>query len=1546
MMSAKGHCISLPHKMRVATHLPLLPSEVAIVVLRKKGTNQCVKQYTAKRNTVEQALRGLCFGFPEGGCAHADKICDKLYTGPDHESMPLKGRYFQHFPNQYYNNVSIQLDRLESLPTNRSELPGIKLIELPNINPEQDKGPAEGQFESDLHEADESITTSGIVCPLDPNDADKELKLVLGKLLGNEGAAEQALHAGEVAGATLNHIHEKPVSELKTPGFFSMAYPTVFINASCDFTAPRLVKIPFKEYIEHIYYCVDNRVSTHPFLKFFLMNLQLRMQALQQGRYVVAQQLNDAHLTIPELRENLRNEDESVPRKIISMATNFVNTDPYWREQKRKLDALTFFHRKEYGDLPAYFDTNSCAEYHWTPLHELLIKYVAKTGNLTEDYLRQKFQNDSTFKRQLILSNLHIVSSYFDARTINYFATVNRELFAYDDCWWRYEFAKSRGEIHSHSVILSIKHAQKIEAAMQHSTETENSDNIECDSADKLHKWLQTTHSDEERVFSPNFVSMHPGGGQESVTESGNREWVPNRDKWAAPEGTQPPPDCNPLAKNLDQVTSQEGGVSELHTSLVNRVALHRCNGYCLRSKKKKDGQNQNKYCRFHFGHLNPETKKTTGKEIHPFKAIVTEGEHPRYEGPRDHPRLIMHVKSRLLSWSANCDTQPIVDQDLLALQKYLASYACKGASTTEDLINVYRYLIESIDEQSTVRNLAQRLLLKTVGMVDVPGAAADYINCGGKLLHCTRTFQNVGISGYRQLNLGAKDGALTKDTPLDKFLSEKRRQDNPNISLWDWAKQCKCACKCDHVPVFTGLPVKPVWPVSEDYAKAMLMIFSNGTWHTTEDLKGSHETFAAALAEYLMSENCPTALTETLEQAKKKFDKKRRKNVAHSVIQNEASQSTSSQLSENSSQGSISYDLHLGRALMRDIAQQHISDITDPHIQKPLPTGGPNFDWHNYALECFGSVWPNNPETWIKSIADNAEKHDIESIDQCILPQINLLLANKLQRVVIGLNIQRFLQIAKGVLPEKTAPLCLLVQGTAGVGKTFVITALTRIARRIFKKNGATMNLAPTGAASVLLPNGRTVHSMTPPPMKMKKNKDFSTVQLSDYPLNANSLRKLRKYTGMHEDNTLKLMCLNLDERGMWSHRLLAWCSQRLKEATGDLENCFGGIPVINFFGDLGQLGPVLAKELYEKPHLNDSPDNISGYAIYRSFENVIVLSETMRQGPNELLLFYVQRLLRIRNGTIMQKDWQDINARYEGTLSQTEQEAFASGRVLTLMETWKEVHDENHIKLANLNVPVAVIPSKGRGKHHSLTDKQVGQIVQRSLIAVNSTVLLTKNQLGLTGVGLNNGAIGKVVAVLYAPSTSPPEFPLAVVVDFPGYKGPAWVPNNPNWIPIPVNEGRCDSQCCTRTGLPLMPGYAITIAKSQGMSIGANKPATHMRVKLQQSIDMEKCNLGTTYTAFSRCEKEENWCLVEPVTQDRLMYINEHPHMRARQEEEKRLIQLSQTTLEKYDISLHQYVSLLLEVDNFCNDQIHDGICNKLPSETCSCASCQLQH
>ena len=95
----------------------------------------------------------------------------------------------------------------------------------------------------------------------------------------------------------------------------------------------------------------------------------------------------------------------------------------------------------------------------------------------------------------------------------------------------------------------------------------------------------------------------------------------------------------------------------------------------------------------------------------------------------------------------------------------------------------------------------------------------------------------------------------------------------------------------------------------------------------------------------------------------------------------------------------------------------------------------------------------------------------------------------------------------------------------------------------------------------------------------------------------------------------------------------------------------------------------------------------------------------------------------------------------------------------------------------------------------------------------------MLTKNQGSLTSYGLNNGAIGRVVSILYERGKSPPDFPQCVVVDFPSYSGPSWLKDHPTWIPIPPRTSRCDRNCCSRVGLPLIPCHALPIAKSQGM-------------------------------------------------------------------------------------------------------------------------------
>ena len=115
------------------------------------------------------------------------------------------------------------------------------------------------------------------------------------------------------------------------------------------------------------------------------------------------------------------------------------------------------------------------------------------------------------------------------------------------------------------------------------------------------------------------------------------------------------------------------------------------------------------------------------------------------------------------------------------------------------------------------------------------------------------------------------------------------------------------------------------------------------------------------------------------------------------------------------------------------------------------------------------------------------------------------------------------------------------------------------------------------------------------------------------------------------------------------------------------------------------------------------------------------------MRQGPDQLS--FLNLLLRVRNGTITQQDWIDINNRCEKDLSSDENNNFNHDSV-TLMETWAEVNEQNHYKLAEKGIPVAVIPSKGGGRHHIQTPKQCGQIVHKSLVDVGTTVHILRRE------------------------------------------------------------------------------------------------------------------------------------------------------------------------------------------------------------------------
>ena len=1020
MFASKGHSVSIPNDMKIALELPLLPEEVGVIIIRKPGSTS--KSYLVERRKVQSALDALVFGIPNGGSDTPLTPQHKFYHGPDHKSgKTLRNKYFLLRPNPYYADVTICEHRLNKLPIQKGELEGLLEYNLLDDEEDEDKGPAPNMF--DKLSSDAEVTSrSAIVTPVNFDDQDEEVKKMLQKFTGT------SINQNSVATAQLHNDNSKePLRELKVAGFFSMAYPTIFVNGSCDITIKALHPVPYQEWVSHIYYNVDNRVSAHPYLKFHLMNINLKKKALDQGSFVVAQQINDIHLTVEQLLQNIQSGDNSVADKISKVGSNIPTTGPYWYQRKREVEALAFFNLKESDCLPTYFDTSSCAEHQWQALHNLIIAYYSKVKEIDIQEAVTKFNSDSKFKHALIMNNLHIVTEYFSARHANYANSVLKELFYWTDVWFRSEFAKSRGQIHSHDIYFSKTHHKIINSIME-------SDNV-SEIPNELFKFFQTQEYDDEdeQIYSPHFVSMHPASGHETL-KNNVKFWEANKNDWPPPEGTGQLPKKDSLSQELKDITTIDE-LNELQKDVINKVMLHGCSSsYCLRRRMvkppkksrvcKNSLQNKNikekvvqQFCRFGYGVYNKDTKTMSGKNVHPFEPKIDSNlgekqKHPRYEGPCDHPRMVQHPMMRAVSWQGNADTQPLIERDIISLIYYVCGYACKGVPRSNDFIKTFDHILTKANPNTSLRSLAQQFLLKQVGLIDIPASMADFFNTGNHLYYSSRRYNRVGLSGSRIIKR-KNDGTneMTQVSTLDKFLCDKRRADFPDITLYDHTKKCTCPkkqpCGQDHVPLFTGIRTMPTWPVTEEYAKGQLMIHSPGTWHKVDDLMQQYETYAEAFAAFVDSPDCPKAVKIILKSVKAKYNQQQERSQkrqdkkndhqfsnenANANIQSPPSTQPTNYSSQFSSQQSSQYlgsednSNSLGAAMLRDILNAFDNDALEPMSDDlPLPDGGNSFNWNQYAKDSFNKMcqfpthshddMPSDCDTWLQTTIGDLEK-------------------------------------------------------------------------------------------------------------------------------------------------------------------------------------------------------------------------------------------------------------------------------------------------------------------------------------------------------------------------------------------------------------------------------------------------------------------------------------------------------------------------------------------------------------------------------------------
>ena len=184
----------------------------------------------------------------------------------------------------------------------------------------------------------------------------------------------------------------------------------------------------------------------------------------------------------------------------------------------------------------------------------------------------------------------------------------------------------------------------------------------------------------------------------------------------------------------------------------------------------------------------------------------------------------------------------------------------------------------------------------------------------------------------------------------------------------------------------------------------------------------------------------------------------------------------------------------------------------------------------------------------------------------------------------------------------------------------------------------------------------------------------------------------------------------------------------------------------------------------------------------------------------------------------------------------------------------------------------------------------------------------------------------MGKVVKILYRPNRGPPDIPDVVYCQFDTYLGPSVFGDKmEKVVPIVpyVHVWFKDKIQCTRQQLPLVPAYAKTIHKSQGIQLSnmiyyvfhyqSNFPTGDTCDAVILNLGDRETSPGLSYTGMSRVKNLEGLSFQPLPSYERLTKFTGYKYFIERVEEDERLKQSEDKTLtwiketiESYDLSI----------------------------------------
>nr|OQO27419.1 hypothetical protein B0A51_07870 [Rachicladosporium sp. CCFEE 5018] len=843
--------------------------------------------------------------------------------------------------------------------------------------------------------------------------------------------------------------------------------------------------------------------------------------------------------------------------------------------------------------------------------------------------------------------------------------------------------------------------------------------------------------------------------------------------------------------------------------NLVARVQHHECtDSYCLRPKQ----HGETKECRFYYPRALHDVAEVSKK---------LNVNHPMFDAARN-----AGIEDRLNAYN----------------RLYIAKYAGRSEKKSESLAEVARKILNSalLNPTRAEEALREKIMNSLVGQRDFSQQEITHILLGLPLVLTSRITQSIDCSPLdkqeQKQKLGGKK--LIEGTSLwekyasrESHMTEKVKTENTEVTFfafvsdWDWTHKDsyrpRPRAKTRMLQYWPKYTAETDGDSYEDWCRVKIVLHHQFTTYPVlphsfadDEEETEHDSWSAAY------EYCKTRHCEHLQHPRDYFCEPADDAAAGDDAQ------------DDDEPDSTIRDLYNA---MKDGAE---GDETASLGQRSIDL---EHDWAahvgKYGMKQEDKKW------W--------EEHRKAAVDdgQRVGPMPGWYTVGMLepeQRLVYDGVVEHYEDVLLGNEPSQ---LLVNIDGQAGTGKSLLIQAIcSRLQDMAGDRPNSVVRMAPTGIAANNI-NGKTIHAALRLPVAARRT--------AYQALGGPQLKQmLAEFRDVHY--------LIIDEKSMISVEQLLYIERRCRQATGkDLP--FGGLNVF-MFGDFWQLAPVSGRALYMIPvEQNDwSGDDLAGRLVWLGFKSHVRLTTVKRQAGADVL--FLNALNGLREGTVSVADWETLVGRAATQLPRAVQEDFKDA--VHVLPKRPQVNERNAIAMSEMRQPGMLIHAKHTGGELAKAQKSdaAGGLHAHLPVCLGARVMVTSNL--WTEKKVVNSSMGVLRDVVWLEDGDVGGTPFCLFVEldeydgesYDGYDGPG---DHDKIVPIfarTQNFTRNNTEC-SRTQFPLTVAFAITVHKSQGMTLD----------RAVLNIAEEDFASGLTYVAVSRVKTLDGLMFEQPFDLER---------------------------------------------------------------------------